>query len=278
MTEEIKKEQTKQEVGPSYSWYRDKKMVGMILLVVTVVLQIFAFLQVPFMSTINAYTIGLLLGFYNPLFYLFVAYISLVMIFGEKVRLPKWVKLTKLTYWIVAISIVFIGASTGYYQTVSDGWTAIGAEPWGSFNVWFDKFTSQPWWAPAQTDGGVIGVFLYSLFASATSGIGALIIAIAALVLTVSLVASGSFIGLYKQIHEKRKKTLESTEVHDDLLPEKKEDKKIEPIEIKQDKPIESVVIPPKPTPKVEIKKEPEVKPAVKQVDANDFPFEDPFA
>lgn len=295
MNDEKIVEQSSKEIKSSYSWYRDKKMIGMILLIVTVVFQIFAFLEVPFMTTIHAYTIGMLFGFYNPFFYLFLVYISLVMIFGEKMKLPKWVKLTKFTYWVVAVSIIFIGASTGYYQSLN-GWTSIGVEPWGSFGEWFDKFTDGPWWAPAQTDGGLVGVTLYTLFASATSGIGALVVAVGTLFITISLIVSGSFIGLFKQLNDMRKKTLESKEMSDEnaISPENiKNDsqqhvKKSEPVKnVEIVKPInvvtEKPVVVPESKPVIKQPLQPkqqtqEVKIQPKADAIDDFPFEDPFA
>ncbi|NQZ66122.1 MAG: hypothetical protein HRT99_02810 [Mycoplasmatales bacterium] len=190
-----------------YSVLNDKKMLGTILLIVISALQIFAFLEIPFLSTINGYTIGMLLGFYNPFFYLFFAYYALYMIFGEAVMLPKWLKLSKKQYWFLAISIIFISSSMGYYQS-KDGFTLIGTKSWGSFKTWYNLFTNNETasgWFPVNTNGGVIGVFLYSFISMISSGIGALIISIIMVILSISFVITGSSIGLYKDIVSKKK-------------------------------------------------------------------------
>lgn len=260
-----------------YSWTRDKKMIGTIILVVTVILQIFAFLQVPVISTIHAYTIGMLLGYYNPFFYIFVAYKALVMIFGEKVRLPKWIKLTDFTYWLVVISIVFIGTSLSTYYQRENRFTDIGLAPWKSFNVWFADYRSHSAWAPANTNGGIVGAFLYSFFAMISSGIGAMIISIAVGALVVSILVTGSFFGLYKTMLHKKNSELSKKEVT--LEDEGKVNDLIERATVEDDSKYEV------PADKMIEFEEPkkddvaEVKSGAKVEDEEDlFPFEDPFA
>lgn len=245
---------------PSYVWYRDSKMVGTILLLVIVALQIFAFLRVPGISTIHAYTIGMLFGWYSPLFYVYVAYFALRMMFGQKVALPKWFKLHRFTYWFIALSLMFLSVTVifPYYQVkMRDGFTMWGKEPWGAFDKWFSDFRQEAAWAPANTNGGVLGAFMFALTASATSGIGAMFISIGLMVFSVSIVVSGSFIGFYKDLMHKRKESLENNEkaAQNDLpmdeLARKTQEVNVAPSEEKvQNKPEETI---------------------------DDFPFEDPF-
>lgn len=207
--ENIKKESSK------YKFWKDKKMIGTILLIIIVSLQIFAFLKVPFLSTINGYTIGMFFGFHNPLFYIFVGYISLIMIFGNKIKLPKWIKLSKFTYWLVAISIIFISTSLGYYQS-RNGFIEIGTKTWGSFNTWYHSFTNNETanaLIPENTNGGLIGVFLYSFVSMVSSGVGAMVVSIGLLIISLSIIFTGSSIGLYKYIVNKRKKDLKNKEI-----------------------------------------------------------------
>lgn len=218
-----------------YKWWTDKKMIGTIVLILSVVMLIFSFVKVPFLSSINGYTIGMLLGFYSPFFYFFVIYKSLILIFGDRVKLPTWVKLNNITYWVVAISIVFIGASMGFYQS-KNGFTSFGTKTWGSFNNWFDQFTDykhESAWTPNNTNGGLVGVFLYSFVAMALSGIGALVVSIAVLVIVVSFLVTGSSIGLYRDLMKKRKVDLRDKEIKDNVKTDKKE---FDVIEINEDK------------------------------------------
>lgn len=211
----------------SYKWWKDPKMLGTILLISTIIIVIFSFVQVPFISSINGYTFGMLFGFYSPLFYLFIIYKACLMLFDGKVKIPKWVKVTNLTYWFVAISIIFISTSSGYYQT-KDSFTEIGLKPWNTFNNWFKNFTNSPsaWTPNSLTNGGITGAFLYSITAMISSGIGSLILSILALVTSVSLLVTGTAFGLYKDLTEKKEKELESKEITKEIKINK-ESKKI---------------------------------------------------
>ena len=214
--EKVKKTKTfTNEDANSYKWWRDSKMIGTILLIISVIMIVFTFVKVPFFSTITAYTVGMMLGFYAPLFYLFIIYKSLMMIFKEKLTLPKWLRFTDVTYWLLVVSIVFLSTSLGYYQS-KNGFTTWGTETWGSFNSWYDVFTDNEHasgWTPDNTNGGLIGAFIYSFTAMATTGIGALILAIIAIFTTTSLLISGSFWGFYKDMIAKRKEKLKEKEI-----------------------------------------------------------------
>lgn len=251
----------KQKSKSSYVWYRDTKMIGTILLLVIVALQVFAFLRVPVLSTIHAYTVGMVFGWYNPLFYIFVAYFALRMMFGDKVALPKWLKLNRFTYWFVAISLIFVSVTLifPYYQAkIHNGFTMWGSEPWNlAFPKWFADFTDKSAWAPANTNGGLVGVFLFALSASLTSGIGAMFISIILLALSVSIVISGSFIGFYKNMMHKRTNDLKQSEEMakndmplDDMAKKLPEDKSSQVVEKAQ---------------------------KTEENQDDDFPFEDPF-
>lgn len=251
------------ENNKSYVWYRDSKMIGTIMLLIVAALQIFAFLKVPGLTTIHAYTIGMLLGYYNPFFYVFAAYFALKLIFGKKIELPKWLKLNSFTYWFVVLSFVFIGTSLFFYQTKT-GFTAIGAAPWGSFKDWFHTYTSEPAWAPANTNGGIVGAFMYSLIASMSSGIGAIITSIVLAALSVSIVISGSFIGFYRSLINRRHKELRDNEekIKSEILPEPTmKTRATQEMPKRESAPVELEETPKEDTTKVE----------------DDFPFEDPF-
>ena len=246
---------------PKYKLSEDKIMIGVILLILAVSMQVFAFLNVPVFTTIHSYTIGMLIGSYNPLFYAYIIYLSLIMIFKEKIALPSWIKLTKWTYLFVSISIVFIGSSSGYLQTkISGHWTVIGTDSFKQFPAWYKSFTEgQSAWYPHNINGGLLGVFLFSISAMVSSGVGAFIISIILLALSVSVMATGTIVGLYKGIIKKRNLDLKKNRVN--------EEKKVsfDKLEITTR---EDFVEKPKEEVKTEKKEEP-----------NDvLPFEDPFA
>lgn len=251
------------------AWYKDKKVIGTIVLILAVAFQLFAFLKVPFFTTIHGYTIGMMLGWYNPFFYLFTSYVALVMIFGEKIKLPKWVKLNNITYWIVVICIAFIGVATGYYQT-KEQWTTIGIKSWDTFDTWFHSFAhggKYGAWTPANTNGGVIGVFFYSLFTMISSGIGSFFIAIICFVICLSFIISGSSYAFYKNLINKKKITLQQKEIKVELEADKVE-KIIAEVPKQAQMDFED--------PFAEEEKQ-EEKPKPENEKKSDFPFDDPF-
>lgn len=241
-------------------------MVGMIVLIFSIMFQIFAFLNVPFFTTIHAYTIGMIFGYYNPLFYLFVVYVGLQMLLGPKVKLPSWIKLTPVTYWIVAILIVFIAASTGYYQSKSK-WTEIGPKAWSAMDEWFTEFKGSSWVSPENTNGGCIGAILYCFFTMIASGIGSFIIAIVGLVVAISYIITGSSIGFYRNLLRKRRELLHAAEVAEK---EKTVDLTLIPTKKSTDKQKQATQ-----TQEISSLKESE---ANNQTSDDDFPFEDPFS
>lgn len=192
-------------------------MIGTIILICSIILMIFSYVTVPLISTINGYTIGMLFGFYSPLFYFYLIYRSLILIFGDRIKLPSWIKLTDITYWVVSISIIFISTSTGYYQQ-QIGFTNYGLEPWKSFQKWFNVFTDHERisaWTPHNTNGGIIGVFLYSVTAMITTGIGSIIIGALMLVISFSILVTGTTIGLYRDRIKSKKLVLKDKEIID---------------------------------------------------------------
>lgn len=198
----------KNDIRKSYIWYRDKKIIGMIILFISIAFQTFAFLEIPFLTSIHGYTVGMMLGWYNPFFYVFIGYIGTNIIFEGKLKTPNWFRLNIVTYWIVAISIIFISVSTSFYQSET-GYKSIGTTPWKSFNKWYDDFTYEKnAWLPINTNGGLIGAFMYSFFAMILSGIGALIASIFMIFIAISYIITGSSVGFYKNIRKSKIKNV----------------------------------------------------------------------
>ena len=199
-----------------YKWWKDKKMIGIFLLISLSTFFIFSFMKIPFLTSVNKYTFGMLIGWYHPFFYLYLFYLSIQLIWDDKFHLPSWIKLTKISYWFVVISIVFVSTQTGYFQSKGN-WTEIGSKSWHAVSDWWQEFiSSNDPWIPSSTNGGIIGAFLYSFFAMIFSGIGAFIIAILMLVFSISILITGTSIGLYKQVINKKKITLQRKEIRAD--------------------------------------------------------------
>ena len=190
-----------------YKWTRDKKILGLILGSVSIVIFVFSFLKLPVISSINAYTLGMLLGWHSAFVYAYLFYVSANMLFDNKLKVPSWFKLNNKTYLFIALSVIFISVSSGYYQTHTNSWTKLGSAPVQSVSYWWnDVFTnSNSAWKPKISNGGVLGAVFYLVTASASTGIGALTIAIILLTCSISVLATGTISGLYKNINAKRK-------------------------------------------------------------------------
>ncbi len=221
-----------------YKALKDNKILGMILLMVAVTLQIFAFLEIPFLSSIHAYTVGMIFGIFNPLFYLFVIFHAMRMILPNKWTLPKWFKLTNTTYWIIVISIIFTVHAWGVYAKDHKddhnnlytfggrAWkTAINDDWWHTFKT---SDANNHHWKPDSKWGGLLGYSVWATFAMFSSPIGAGIIAAIFLVVSTSLLVTGSGLGLYKFKKNKQRQILKEKEAKGDELIEVKEEQ--EPI------------------------------------------------
>ncbi len=221
-----------------YNFLKDEKIIGTIILITISIMQIFAFLRVPVLSSIHAYTVGMMLGNFNPFFYAFCAFFALSKIFPNKIHLPKWIKLSVMTYWFVVISLIFVVHS--WYAHPS-GISQIGAQPWkDEFPKWWKNFSDTKYaWAPRNYWGGLVGSFTWSFFTTFLSPIGSGIFASVMLALSLSLIITGSFIGLFKNLKNKKWKELKIKEASKDELKELVEEQepinKIEELEKTQE-------------------------------------------
>ncbi len=193
----------------SYNWFYDQKIKGTIIVFVSILMFIFSFLKVVFLSSIDGYTFGMLLGFYSPFVYIYFLYVGLELIFGDKFKKPSWIKFNKKNYWLLILIIIFLSSSMGFYQS-KGGFVIIGAEPWKNFQDWFDTFTNKgisesSSWFPGKTNGGLLGVFLYSLVATVVSGIGAIIVGVILLTIFISIILTGSSLEFHRMILLKKK-------------------------------------------------------------------------
>ena len=257
-----KKKNIDLDAPEKYKLSGDKKMLGTILLLIITLLQVVAWLKIPFLTSIHSYTIGMIFGIYNPIFYIYIAYKALKLIL-EDIKLPSFIKLNSVTYWFVGISLIFLSVSSSFWQErISNGWTSFGSTQWKTLELWFKDFTSDPSWAPLNTNGGVIGSLLYSIAASATTGIGALTISICLTTISISFLITGSWIGLYKEIKNKTKK-IGTKNRNEEILNETRKLVKKQSLEHTKAKIEKTQAI--------------SLSSPTKEVLNNDLPFDDPF-
>ncbi|CAM9100336.1 DNA translocase FtsK [Mycoplasma marinum] len=221
-----------------YRPLRDRKILGMILLVIAVTMQIFAFLEVPFLSSLHAYTIGMVFGSFNPFFYIFVIFHSILMIFPNKIKVVKWFKLTNFSYWFIALSIMFVTHAWVENSTSENSTTlnTFGETAWeNSFSRWWSHYSAPDsngtHWVPANYWGGVIGYSIWSMFAMIVSPIGAGVIAALMLLISLSYIMTGSVIGLYKFKRNNKIQSLKEKETQQEeliMVPEKGQEDKNE--------------------------------------------------
>ncbi len=216
-------------VKKKYNPMKDKKIIGMIILIIAVTLQIFAFLEIPVLSSIHAYTVGMIFGIFNPFFYLFVIFHAILMIFPNKWSLPKWFKLTNFSYWFIAFSVILTTQSIQVWFK-HPNLDTLGSKAWSiAFkDEWWVQFSkSRPisgHWAPMNYYGGIIGFSLWSFFAMFSTPIGALSISVILLIVSVSFLITGTSIGLYRKKQNLHRQTLKEKEIFGDELLEIKEE------------------------------------------------------
>lgn len=197
-----------------YKVINDKKTLGSFILLIAFVMQIFAFVKLPGISTIHAYTIGIFFGYFNPLFYFFIMFIGIKMIFGNRKINYKWFKLNYFSYWFTSVSLIFTITTCIKYSPMYGPWS-FGIKPWQSFIDWFSDYSSNNI-IPNNNWGGVIGAFSYSFFATFSTSFGANIIAISSLFFSSSLLLTGTTLGLYKLIISRKANKIVVTENYDD--------------------------------------------------------------
>lgn len=183
-----------------YKWYKDKKISGLIILFLAIAMQVFAFLNLPVLTTLHSYTIGMIFGYFSPFFYLYIAYIGFTFAFDYKAPKLNWLNVNRYSYWFYVLSIMYIFVGTGYFQTIS-GWFKISSSAWEIMTKWFEHFTQskKEWWLPYTTPVGVIGSFAYALTTTFISGIGSFIVSIVLIFFVVSKIITGSTLGFFRQ-------------------------------------------------------------------------------
>jgi hypothetical protein len=80
-----------------YLFYKDPRIIAIIIVLTVVTLQIAAFTHTPVLVTIHAYTIGMLFGQYSMFFYFYCLIIAATLLL-KPIRILKVIKLTHITY------------------------------------------------------------------------------------------------------------------------------------------------------------------------------------
>lgn len=218
-----KKKITHQEIEKAYSekyyWWKDNSLVNTIFIMITTFFFIFSYVEVPFMTSIHGYTVGMLFGHLSPLFYFYVLFRLSKIFWINKFKKPNWFKLTDLSYLFVFLSLIFIFTSVIYFAVLKSGeynLFEIGKSQFGLFDkFWESDFTSKGnAWFPKNTAGGVIGILFHSIFASAISGMGTIFISSILLLISLSFIFTGNWKNLYRKRKSKKqlKKIIKETQ------------------------------------------------------------------
>ncbi|AAT28108.1 MFS transporter [[Mycoplasma] mobile] len=166
-----------------FVFWKGKKLIGAAILITSLVFLIFAFLPFPVLTTIHAYTIGALFGFFSPIFYVLTFLFGLLFILEGEVS--TWIRIRYLFLWYLffSIAIFLIGGTIFYLIIISPG----GFLDYGN-NIWINNFSN--WWTtfssvnnvsnvvlPNTLNLGIIGNLFFSIFTSAGTVIFSVIFA-----------------------------------------------------------------------------------------------------
>jgi len=213
MQEEIKK----------YVFYKDSRLLAVIIIFVALLLQIGALTQTPGLVTIHTFSVGILFGAYSPFFYFYCLLMASTFLF-KNIRILHVIKLTQITYWIFAFSLMAALVSWFYYtgnDAISN--SSLGATPFKqTFGLWWKNYNGPEWWNHSTPDAGVIGALLFSIIASFTTTFGAAITYSCLAVLGFSLILTGTWVGLYRNIFIYAKKAKKDDKKSNDSIINKK--------------------------------------------------------
>ena len=186
----------------NYKFYKDRKMIAIILILFSIILEIGTLMNTPVIATINSYTIGVLFGRYSFFFYFYIFATSIVYILKFQKGI-KIFKITKISYWVFVLCFMTMIVSWFFYAKkfpLSKGILGSGGFK-HSFGLWWDQFKHSKYvWAPTTSDAGLIGALLFSIFSSFLGAIGAAILYTIFSILAFSFMITGSWIGIYVSI------------------------------------------------------------------------------
>lgn len=195
-----------------YIFYKDTRIIAIIIAFIAITLQVAEFTKTPVLYTIHAYTIGILFGQYSAFFYFYCLLIS-ITILVKPIRFLKFIQLTQWSYWLFSLSLMTALVTWFYYvNNLSLNGNSIGTGAWRqSFGLWWHNFTNlktHSIWYPSTPDAGIIGALLYSSLAFfSTTVVTAISYSIMAC-LAFSVMITGTWIGLYKNILKYKKRFL----------------------------------------------------------------------
>ncbi len=280
-TTETKQRQKMKSNNMQYKISSDKKTLGMIILIISAVLMIFGEVNVKFISSIPRYTTGMFFGYFNPMFYIFTSWVGIKMIFPKQIKMPKWLKINFYSYWVIVMCMMIIVQAWGWAAITknADGsqlvkTNLIGGEPWKiGFVNWFkhfahdggDELRGTSNWNPNNYYGGVLGFAIWSTLTMIFTPIGSGIIGALGLAISISLIATGSFIGLFKNYKKLKPKKFQKTKNSTSeavIVPT--EELKNDTPDVEAESIVESTKI--------------ETLGNSNQMISNNLPFEDPFA
>lgn len=169
----LKEKKRNIKLTSEFVFWKGKKIIGASISIVSIIFLIFSFVPVPVLTTIHAYTVGALFGFFSPLFY-FLTF-SYGVIFLLEGKISTWIKIRYLFVWYFLFSVViFLVGSSSYYlvNIEKNAFLKFGAEIWTkSYNNWWITFSNNSGaFNPVTPDTltpGIIGFLFFDIFASA---------------------------------------------------------------------------------------------------------------
>lgn len=204
-----------------YIFYKDSRLISIIIILTALVLQIGAFTHTPVLVTIHTYSVGILFGRYSTFFYLYCLLMVVTIIF-QNIRILHIIKLTQLTYWFFSLSLMTALVTWFYYTSnLSINTSSLGTGAFKqSFKLWWNNYNSpsSSWWDHSTPDAGVIGALLYSIVASFSTTIVTAIIYSCLAILGFSLIVTGTWIGLYRNIILHAKNTKNKVQKNEDSI------------------------------------------------------------
>lgn len=178
-----KNKQKKQISKKNYFFWRDNKILWTIIFLFFSLSFVVSFLEIPFFTSINSYTLGLLFGFLYPVIYFFVILIAIFKIFN---RWPLKSKKINLNFWMAFFLFsTILWLSTSIYQAIFNLQLNVFNFNWKEeITRWLEEFTKtqisnsniNPLFFPNWKQIGLLNLIWNGIFVSLTTTIGSLAI------------------------------------------------------------------------------------------------------
>ncbi|MGL5205576.1 MAG: hypothetical protein ACRC7B_01530 [Metamycoplasmataceae bacterium] len=188
MIRQKKRERIGNEFKNDYHIWSNGRLFSLILLAITLLCFILSIVQIPFLSVIPGYTLGLTFGYYSFIFYIVFAYYATSKLFNLNIYIIKMISKTRVfnyswfNFFLLIFGIVLIVETTIYMINNSSPFP--GMSVWEiNFNTWWENFTlANNALEPNIMNAGIITNFVLSILYS----IGGTIVSIISSILLIS--------------------------------------------------------------------------------------------